>query len=137
MGKDPATAVHGHSLVATPLLPPDRAQPATWPMTTHLYIGALADDVELRWPMLIRNKWGVTVQDVLHWIHTNFQQAVDRDEWETWPQYLRAIANISFDKRGERDCVKRIDYLGFHSMFRGLEPSPDGQSWYLYVGRPY
>ncbi|KIL59387.1 hypothetical protein M378DRAFT_85142 [Amanita muscaria Koide BX008] len=137
MGKDPSTAVHGHNLIATPLLPPDRAQAATWPMTTHFFISALADDVEFKWPILIRNKHGVTVQDVLEWIYANFQEAVDCDEWATWPMYLRTIATISYDKRGERDYLKRIDYLGFHSMFRGFEHSPDGQSWYLYVGRPY
>ncbi len=137
LGNPPDAAVHGHSLIATPLLPPDRAQPATWPMTTEFRISAIADDVELPWPILIRNKYGVTVQDVLQWIHLNFQEYISDDEWNKWPMYLRNMASTSYDKRQGIDGVKRIDYLGFHSMFRGLEVSDDGNSWYLFVGRPW
>ncbi|KAF8632293.1 hypothetical protein AX15_001947 [Amanita polypyramis BW_CC] len=137
MGTAPGAAVHGHSLIAIPLLPPDRVQPATWPMTTEFRISALADDVELAWPILIRKKTGVTVQDVLEWIYINFQEYISQNEWEKWPMYLREIAVISYDKRRGVDGVKRIDYLGFHSMFRGFEQSADGDSWYLFVGRPW
>ncbi|KAF8348433.1 hypothetical protein F5887DRAFT_1071371 [Amanita rubescens] len=98
---------------------------------------AIADDVELPWPILIRNKYGVTIQDVLQWIHLNFQEYISDDEWNQWPMYLRNMANISYGKRQGIDGVKRIDYLGFHSMFRGLEVSDDGNSWYLFVGRPW
>ncbi|KAK2467967.1 hypothetical protein APHAL10511_000262 [Amanita phalloides] len=137
MGTTPDAAVHGHSLIATPLLPPDRVQPATWPMTTEFRISALADDVELAWPILIRNRNGVTVQDVLVWIYRNFQEYISDDEWGMWPMYLREITITSYGKRNGVDGLKRIDRLGFHSMFRGLEPSPDGDSWYLFVGRPW
>jgi hypothetical protein len=138
LGKEPATALHGHSSFATPLRPADRAQPATWPMTTDLRISAIADDVELAWPLLIRKKHGVMVEDVLEWIYRNFQQHISTDEWARWPMYMRDNAIISYDKRrGGSDGVKRIDSLGFHCMFRGLEQSCDGNSWYLFIGRPW
>ncbi|KAF8735862.1 hypothetical protein AX14_001368 [Amanita brunnescens Koide BX004] len=138
LGKEPATATHGHSLIAMPLFPPDRAQPATWPMTTEFRISAIADDVELAWPILIRKKHGVTVEDVLEWIYRNFQQHVDTAEWEKCPMSLRENVIMSYDKRGGgSDGLKRIDYLGFHSMFRGVEQSSDGNSWYLFIGRPW
>lgn len=107
-------------------------------MTTDFRISAIADDVELAWPVLIRKKHGVMVEDVLEWIYRNFQEYISKDEWAHWPVYLRQNAIISYDKRGGgSDGVKRIDSLGFHCMLRGLEQSCDGNSWYLYVGRPW
>ncbi|KAF8626483.1 hypothetical protein AX17_006539 [Amanita inopinata Kibby_2008] len=137
VGRDPATMAHGHTAYATPLLPSDFAQPATWPFCTHMHVSALADDVEFPWPFIVINKKGITCQDVYDTIYENFQQYVWKEEWDEWPMFRREMAVISYDKRKGEDGLKRIDYLGFHSMFRGLEASPDGRSWFLFVGRPW
>ncbi|KAF8986751.1 hypothetical protein BDQ17DRAFT_1259279, partial [Cyathus striatus] len=115
----------------------DKSQPATWPFVTHLYINALAEDATPRfpWPSMVTNLDGIRVGDVLNTIFQNFQQYVKDYEYSGWHSVRREQAYQAYVARGNTgEGLRRVDYLGQMSMFRGLEPNPNGEGWILFVG---
>ncbi|KAJ7596696.1 hypothetical protein C8J56DRAFT_1021200 [Mycena floridula] len=131
--------------VIIPLGEPDLAQPATWPFLSHMYINSVSDDPapKFRWPIMIRNPDGITVEDVLVGIFTNLQEYVFIDEFRAWTEQRRRQAQIALDLRREQQqslgqeidqAVRRIDYFGSHITFRGLEPHPNLEGWVLFIG---
>ncbi|KAF5337950.1 hypothetical protein D9611_015027 [Ephemerocybe angulata] len=139
-----------------PLTPADFAQPASWPFLTHMYINALADDMAERfaWPLMVINPDGIKVRDVLNCVYANFREGVKADEY--WgPHWTTARRKEAAKAHGRRtdvtapenewkalegyvdpnDRMRRIDYLGQRTLFRGLGPNPDGTGWVLYLGQ--
>ncbi|KAG5651295.1 hypothetical protein H0H81_009148 [Sphagnurus paluster] len=126
--------------VLIPLSPADKAQPATYPFVTHMYINALADDPypEHFWPFYVVNEHGVTVKDVLDKVYENFQEYLSVVEFQWEGSYHRQnAARVAFEvrwghTRGQQ--ARRLDVLGTHCMFRGLEPHPNREGWTMFVG---
>lgn len=127
---------------------PDGCQPATYPPVTELYIGALADDncTTFPWPMLVTPRDGlpVMVRDVLNALIANFEEWLTCEEIAALSDQRRAHMLRAYWERvgtiicgripGDDDGLRRIDYLGDRVWFRGLEPSPDGVGFVLFVG---
>ncbi|KAG2023782.1 hypothetical protein CC2G_001397 [Coprinopsis cinerea AmutBmut pab1-1] len=138
-----------------PLLPADLSQPASYPFLTHLYINALADDIspKFQWPIMVSNPYGVKVRDVVSSIYENFQEYVFEKEFWGWGLTRRREASKARRERcdpegvnawglelgvmpgGRDDRMRRIDYLGGKTLFRGLAPNPDATGWVLYLGQ--
>ncbi|KAG6907616.1 hypothetical protein DXG01_008193 [Tephrocybe rancida] len=119
----------------------DKAQPATYPFVTHMYINALGDDPypEYFWPFYVVNEYGITVGDVLHKIYENFQQHTSVQEYESWGNLLnrKQTSDVAFHMRhghARKQQARRIDILGTQSQFRGLEPHPNREGWTMFVG---
>ncbi|KAG6884891.1 hypothetical protein C0993_007400 [Termitomyces sp. T159_Od127] len=126
----------GDSII--PISAPDRAQPATYPFVTHMYINSLADDPypEHFWPFYVVNEHGVTVGDVLETIWKNFQEYISRSEFDSWANLLsrQQTASFSLRMRGSRVEARRIDILGTQCVFKGLEPHPNREGWSMFLG---
>ncbi|KAG5339230.1 hypothetical protein C0989_005144 [Termitomyces sp. Mn162] len=126
----------GNSII--PISDPDKAQPATYPFVTHMYINSLADDPypEHFWPFYVINEHGVTVGDVLETIWKNFQQYISRSEFDSWANLLNRQQTASFavKMRGLRAEARRIDILGTQCLFKGLEPHPNHEGWSMFLG---
>lgn len=135
-----------------PMLDPDKAQPATYPFLTEMHVSGLADDSgpSFPWPFTVKNDYGITCHDVISAIFYNFQQPVYKEEEASWSMLRRRQAAYAFHVRihspnteyslrtpGEREGLRRIDYLGDRFMFRGMESSPrrDG-TWIIFFGPP-
>ncbi|KAF6750945.1 hypothetical protein DFP72DRAFT_908910 [Ephemerocybe angulata] len=153
--REDVSAAHGDE-GCRPLTPADFAQPASWPFLTHIYINALADDMAERfsWPLMVINPDGIKVRDVLNCVYANFREGVRADEY--WgPHWTTAKRKEAAKAHGRRtdvtapenewkalegyvdpnDRMRRIDYLGQGTLFRGLGPNPDGTGWVLYLGQ--
>jgi hypothetical protein len=131
---------------------PDFAQPATYPFLTHMYVNALADDIlpKFAWPFMVLNPHGIKIRDIINSIYFNFQEYVREREFYGWTVARRREAARTHRKRcdpqehpfkataGEVDVdddMRRIDYLGIRTLFRGLAPNPDMTGWVLYLGQ--
>ncbi|KAF5378862.1 hypothetical protein D9615_006923 [Tricholomella constricta] len=124
-----------------PLSRADKAQPATYPFVTHMYINAIAEDPypDQFWPFYVVNENGITVKDVLDKVYENFQQYLSLVEFQSWEgsYHKQNAARIAFEvrwghTRGQQ--ARRLDVLGTHCMFRGLEPHPNREGWTMFVG---
>ncbi|KAL0946663.1 hypothetical protein HGRIS_012853 [Hohenbuehelia grisea] len=147
IGLHPGVILYAGVDVTLPLLPSDKAQPATYPFLTHMFINAVADDPmdNFPWPIMVVQELGIKVADVLNAIYHNFQEHVSRTEYDSWPPARRKQAAAARTSRiaasngtvPEDDTVRRIDYLGDLVMFRGLQANPDisTSSWVISVGR--
>ncbi|KAG6872472.1 hypothetical protein C0995_009471 [Termitomyces sp. Mi166 len=126
----------GNSII--PISAPDKAQPATYPFVTHMYIHSLADDSypEHFWPFYVINEHGVTVGDVLETIWQNFQQHISRSEFDSWANLIsrQQTASFAVQMRGLRAEARRIDILGTQCLFKGLEPHPNREGWSMFLG---
>ncbi|RXW20764.1 hypothetical protein EST38_g5076 [Candolleomyces aberdarensis] len=135
-----------------PLSEPDLAQPATYPFLTHMYVNALADDISRKfaWPFMVLNPHGIKIRDIINSVYFNFQEYVREREFYGWTVARRKEAARTHRKRcdpqehpfkamaGEvnvDDDMRRIDYLGNRTLFRGLAPNPDMTGWVLYLGQ--
>lgn len=149
MGKNPFGIQHGASTddppLSLPLTAAERAQPATWPFLTHMYINAVADDPlhAFPWPIMVENLGGITCQDVFEYIHDNLQMFISRAEFESWPMTKRLQVKYACQDRmaarrnseGEYEQgLRRIDFFGDRVAFRGLGPSPNKDGWVMFVG---
>jgi hypothetical protein len=123
------------------------AQPATCPGVSSMRITILADDsaIEFPWPFVVLSHHPalpVTVQDVIGAMHTNFHESVTKMEMATLSPAREDRIHHTFWKRCEdhniaqEDGLRRVDYLGDHYMFRGLEPTSDGRGFMMFFGPP-
>ncbi|GLB42465.1 hypothetical protein LshimejAT787_1104800 [Lyophyllum shimeji] len=91
----------GQTDVLIPLTKADKAQPATYPFVTHMYINAIAEDPypEHFWPFYVVNENGVTVKDVLDKVYENFQQYLSVVEFQSWKGHYHRqnAARIAFE----------------------------------------
>ncbi|KAJ7055736.1 hypothetical protein C8F01DRAFT_993709 [Mycena amicta] len=121
-----------------PLANQDLAQPATFPLVTHMYVSGLGlASARLPWKFFVINMEGVRVRDVFNAITENFLQLVFSDEVKKWDRQRQAHANLEFRLRGghiKNDGLRRMDYLNGQLFFRGLAPNPDLTGWMLFVG---
>jgi hypothetical protein len=129
----------GHTKVTIPLDVPDKCQPATWPLVTHMYINAIAEDPlpVFPWPIMVYNPTGVKCEDVFETIYNNFQAHITQDEFYSWETLRQTPAKLAYEARNgptRGDQLRRVDYLGTHHMFRGLEPHPNREGWLMFVG---
>ncbi|KAG6809325.1 hypothetical protein H0H92_000697 [Tricholoma furcatifolium] len=127
--------------VMIPSMDPDRAQPATYPFVTHMYISSVGDDPypEYFWPFFVVNEYGVTVGDVVDAIYENFQQYLEFAEYQSWSSLMmrQKTTQVAFEMRRNRfrpEGARRIDILGTQCLFRGLEPHPNHEGWTLFFG---
>lgn len=128
--------------LVVPLDEPDTQQPATHPFVTHMYINAVSDDPapKFRWPIMIKNINGIKCRDVFQGIYDNFQEFVAIEELQSWGLGRQEQAHAAHNRRRvmfdlSHDCaMRRIDYFGNHTMFRGLEPNPNKEGWVLFMG---
>ncbi|KAJ2912962.1 hypothetical protein MD484_g7463, partial [Candolleomyces efflorescens] len=131
---------------------PDLAQPATYPFLTHMYVNALAEDSspQFAWPFMVLNPHGIKIRDIINSVHDNFQECVREREYYGWTMARRREAARAHRKRCDpqehphkamagdlevNDDMRRIDYLGNRTVFRGLAPNPDMTGWVLYLGQ--
>lgn len=127
---------------------PNGSQPATFPGASELDIKALADDMisasSFPWPVFIRSHHGalpVTIEDVVESIYTNFQACMVQEEIESLSSQRRAALERAYTARvekvlgyGKQDFLRRVDFLGERFMFRGLEPTHDGEGFMMFFG---
>jgi hypothetical protein len=143
------TILLGRSQATIPIHDSDCAQLATDPPLSEMHIHAVADDSapNFPWPFTVRNPRGITCQDVFRTIYRNFQQHVTEQEFNTWSRRRKEQCSRAYHLRVDSmnawnpvppafgDGLRRIDYMGERIMFRGLEPSPAGEtSWIMFVG---
>ena len=97
------------------------------------------------WPFTVRARDGlpVTVQDVIFSILINFAQFMTHEEIAGFDNGRREFIRTAYITRlkqkhlnEEGEGIRRVDLLGSSIMFRGLEPSPTGDGWMMFVG-PY
>ncbi|KAJ3535749.1 hypothetical protein NM688_g6932 [Phlebia brevispora] len=131
------------------MLGPNGAQPATYPGVRFLKITMLADDPlpVFPWPFIVRSvdyTMPVTVADVVFHIRSNFRQKMHDHELYALKAERKDILDRAFYTRiGSMETEEvyraslRVDYLGSNYVFRGLELSPDGEGFMLFVGPPY
>lgn len=139
LGKPPSGVMFGKTEAAIPLNAADKAQPATWPFVTHMYINAIAEDPvpTFRWPFMVFNPRGITCGDVFETIYQNFQEHVSASEYQSWEDIRQRPASLAFQARNggiHNDRLRRVDVLGTHHMFRGLAPHPNREGWTMFVG---
>ncbi|KAJ7189460.1 hypothetical protein GGX14DRAFT_383227 [Mycena pura] len=124
--------------VSIPLAPQDLAQPATFPLVTHMYISGLGlAAARFPWKFCVVNAAGVRVRDVFDAILINFFELVFPAEVAQWAPERLARAKLEFQLRGgdvATDGLRRMDCLGGQLYFRGLAPNPDRTGWLLFVG---
>ncbi|KAJ7654862.1 hypothetical protein B0H17DRAFT_1099381 [Mycena rosella] len=124
--------------VTIPLTAADVAQPATYPLLTHMYVSGLAlSDSRFPWKFMVANPNGIRVRDVFAAILDNFQQLVFLTEYEKWGAERQRRAQLEWALRGgakTQDGLRRMDYLCGQLFFRGLAPNPDRTGWVLFVG---
>ncbi|KAI0078619.1 hypothetical protein K474DRAFT_1593756 [Panus rudis PR-1116 ss-1] len=127
---------------------PNGHQPATWPGVTSLPITMLADDSrkDFLWKFIVLlpsdDNLPVTVLDVLNAIHVNFDEFVTPEDLNAiCPERRNITARAALLRQAlfdlpQEDGIKRVDYLGFNTYFRGLEPAPDGEGFMIFFGQP-
>ncbi|KAF7362821.1 MYND-type domain-containing protein [Mycena venus] len=128
----------GPNDISIPLTPADLAEPATYPLLTHMYISAVAcTDAGFPWKFMVVNPAGIRVRDVFAATIDNFSRHVFRSEYDKWTSDRQKCAELEWALRGgpqEQDGIRRLDYLCGQLYFRGLEYNPDRTGWILYVG---
>ncbi|KAK7468673.1 hypothetical protein VKT23_003176 [Stygiomarasmius scandens] len=131
--------------VVLPLTKADMAQPATCPFLTHMYINGFAfsadewrREYKLPWPFMIENGDGIVCDDVFHGIFTNFHEFVRNSEYEQWLPETKEWSLKAYATRPkwtrEDIFMRRSDYLGANTMFRGLAPMSNNEGWVLLLG---
>lgn len=136
---------------------PNGSQPATYPGVHELRITALADDSHpFPWPVVVRShheSLPVTVQDVMRVLLENFSRGIWQQEFDEFSENRRERILTTYWSRMEKlasrriswfveeqeigpEPLRRLDYLGERTWFRGLEPAPDGESFAMFVGPP-
>ncbi|KAF7318680.1 MYND-type domain-containing protein [Mycena chlorophos] len=133
--------LHGGPIdsAAFPLSAQDMAQPATFPLVTHMYVSGLGlAAARLPWKFFVVNHTGVKVRDVFNAVAANFRELVFEREVRTWDRERLAHARLEFRLRGghlrDEEGLRRMDYLNGQLFFRGLAPNPDLTGWLLFVG---
>ncbi|KAF5312799.1 hypothetical protein D9619_003674 [Psilocybe cf. subviscida] len=105
---------------------------ATRPSLTSLTItcGVFPAD----WPIIIKNRSGINVNDVLQAIYTAIHLRISHAEWDEFSAHVRARIIIAFEERCTKSKdskatrqygILRIDCLLQHTSFAGLSVSPD------------
>ncbi|KAI0338067.1 hypothetical protein BDW22DRAFT_1338605 [Trametopsis cervina] len=127
---------------------PNGAQPATYPGVGALSITALADDMVLAfpWPVIAVARHAalpVTVRDVCDAVYQNFQEFMMKEELDALSKQRRGQVMRAYEERvrdlphtTREDGVRRVDFLGDRCVFRGLEPTADGEGFVMFVGPP-
>ena len=130
---------------------PNGAQPATYPGVPRLRIAAVAGDAQhaFPWPVTVlphHEALPVLVADVVHALVANFEERLTGDEADALSESRRVMVHQAYWRRmrlpvggrtpAETDGLRRVDYLGDAIYFRGLEPSPDGEGFVLFLGPP-
>lgn len=126
---------------------PNGAQPATYPGVRSLSITVLADDPlpVFPWPFIVNSHHEtlpVTICDVMCAIKDNFEEHMTQEEVDSLTLPRKDIVFDAYRARtvslwkSVEDGVRRVDYLGPNYMFRGLEPTPDGEGFMIFVGPP-
>ncbi|KAG8963261.1 hypothetical protein FRC03_003207 [Tulasnella sp. 419] len=89
----------------------------------------------LPWPIVVKNPTGVTIRDVLEALHTELQKPFTEGEWwiaqdedrkrvsDAWERGCAANSGL---KRKKEDGLKRVDWLGDHTLFAGLSRTSRG-----------
>ncbi|KAH9959989.1 hypothetical protein BC827DRAFT_1133816 [Russula dissimulans] len=123
----------------------DYAQPATWPPTGALRIGAIGGHVGWRWPVDVRNPVGVRCGDVFRALVANLHEFVRAHELaDMAPENVRLVSaacaarvDAGFSHgSGAADGIRRVDCLLGYTLFHGLEPGPGTGEWTMFVGPP-
>ena len=114
-------------------------------------ITALAGDAnpEFPWPVTVlphHERLPVLVVDVITALKENFDERLTDEEVDSLSGDRKMMIYQSYWRRvrtpiggclpGDEDGLRRVDYLGGHTYFRGLEPSPDGDGFVLFMGPP-
>ncbi|RPD60363.1 hypothetical protein L226DRAFT_216756 [Lentinus tigrinus ALCF2SS1-7] len=130
---------------------PNGAQPATYPGVPSLKISALAGDPNpvFRWPVTViahHERLVVQVADVLHAVLANFEERMFQEEVDELSEDRQTIVAHAYKRRlrlpvggvvpPEDDGLRRVDYLGDSTYFRGLAPAGDGDGFMLFLGPP-
>ncbi|TDL25360.1 hypothetical protein BD410DRAFT_765979 [Rickenella mellea] len=126
----------------------DYAQPATWPLVSHMVISCVGDesDGSLPWPVEVRNPFGINLGNLFDEIYKTFQEPMTREERHGFPRRRQQQIGMAYRARTapgnedgvlSGDRVRRVDYFGDRFLFRGLEPSSkyDG-TWMMFLGPP-
>ncbi|KAF9525065.1 ectomycorrhiza-regulated small secreted protein [Crepidotus variabilis] len=121
------------------------SRPATSPPMIVLHI--TCDIFPEAWPIEIRKLDTITINDVLHAIHSSLQRPIRRDEWERLSEKQHTRIEAVFDTRCKNapnrdECrsrgVLRVDCLLQHTVYAGLSVSPDADcSCFLTLRRPH
>ena len=131
---------------------PNGAQPATYPGVPSLKISALAGDPKavFPWPVTViahHERLVVQVADVLHALIANFEELMFPEEYEELSEDRQGLVAHAYRRRIRRpvggvlppedDGLRRVDYLGDATYFRGLAPVGDGSDGFmLFLGPP-
>ena len=130
---------------------PNGAQPATYPGVPRLRIAALAGDAShaFAWPVTVLPHDAalpVLVADVLHALVANFEERLTGEELDALSEGRRTMVYQAYWRRmrlpiggripEDTDGLRRVDYLGDATYFRGLEPNPSGDGFVLFLGPP-
>ncbi|KAF7310306.1 MYND-type domain-containing protein [Mycena indigotica] len=137
-GADASVLYGGPDDAAFPLSAQDLAQPATFPLVTHMYVSGLGlAAARLPWKFFVINMSGIRIRDIFNAITANFLELVFPREVQKWSRQTQAHARLEFRLRGghlKNDGLRRMDYLSGQLFFRGLAPNPDLTGWMLFVG---
>ena len=130
---------------------PNGSQPATYPGVPRLRISALAADPGAEWPWPVtalphHERLPVLVRDVLAALKENFDERMTEEEVYALSDDRRTRLYQAYWRRvrtpvggclpAEDDGLRRVDYLGDQTYFRGLAPAPDGDGFILFMGSP-
>ncbi|KAI0715926.1 hypothetical protein C8T65DRAFT_572676, partial [Cerioporus squamosus] len=130
---------------------PNGAQPATYPGVPSLKITALAGDPrpEFLWPVTVlahHERLVVQVADVLNALIANFEERMFQHEVAELSEDRGMMVRQAYWRRmrlpvggvtpPEGDGLRRVDYLGDATYFRGLAPAGDGEGFMLFLGPP-
>ncbi|KAL0960285.1 hypothetical protein HGRIS_011912 [Hohenbuehelia grisea] len=127
--------------VANPALLHD---PATFPPTSTLVLTVA--QAPGNWACTIRAPSPaspVTAGQVLNALYDLFQAPMSKEEYGALHPAMTAEVSLAFQRRTSgsgadyRHGLRRIDSLGFKTLFLGLMPSPDGSgAWMVCTGAP-
>ena len=117
----------------------------------RLRIAAVAGDAQhaFPWPVTVlphHEALPVLVADVVHALVANFEERLTGDEADALSESRRVMVHQAYWRRmrlpvggrtpAETDGLRRVDYVGDAIYFQGLEPSPDGDGFVLFLGPP-
>jgi len=135
----------GPGAPAMPMAASDYAQPATWPPTGALRIGAIGGHAGWRWPVDVRNPVGVRCGDVFGALVANLLEFVRPLELADMALENVSLASAACVARvaagfpqgsAAPDGIRRVDCLLGYTQFHGLEPGPGTGEWTMFVGAP-
>ncbi|KAI9509570.1 hypothetical protein F5148DRAFT_742387 [Russula earlei] len=144
----------GPGASAVPMAASDYSQPATWPPTGALRIGAIGGHAGWRWPVDVRNPAGVRCGDLFRALIANLHEFVLPYELaDMSPENVALIiaactARVaagfphgwtsvpSSSSSFAPDGIRRVDCLLGYTLFHGLGPGPGTGEWTMFVGAP-